>query len=251
MKVKFLIVLLLLIAAALFVYSLVDRPVADDTEEIANTESEEKININDGFENSRTTEIYDSSDNYLITGNYAPEGVAGSVFVNNEISKYISEFKDFANESVPEIRDLESAVGRYTLNVVYESHGSGAYLFHVVSFGEYTGGASTNAIVYTYGFDLNSGQQVSINDFVNPEREEEFMSELRKRLLEIDSLHGNTVGVFEDVVSELTFGDLRTFYIEGNKIVIVFSKYEVAPGAAGIFEVKLDNIYRESLNEEN
>lgn len=243
MRVKLLIILLLLVAGGLLVFSFLHVPQEDtdlDINEEVNSDQDILPAQNNGRENESINEV---NENYSISGYYAPDSSIGSTEVNNFISDYIREFESLANEDVPDLRENQSAIGEYTLNIGYDSYESEKYIFHVVSFGEYTGGANANSVVYSFGFELSSGREVSLDDFVSESNREQFVSDLKRRLLEIDNLGGDTVGVFEDVVSGLAYEDISTFYVEDNKLVIVFSKYEVAPGAAGIIKVILENIY--------
>jgi hypothetical protein len=62
------------------------------------------------------------------------------------------------------------------------------------------------------------------------------MEKLRTELLAMEE----DMYVFSGVSEEISFSDLNNFYIDGNNLVLVFSKYEIAPGTAGIIRIEFD-----------
>lgn len=53
------------------------------------------------------------------------------------------------------------------------------------------------------------------------------MRTLKKKLRSIQ-------GVQPEAISEVAFAGLDTFYLTDDAVVVMFSRYEVAPGAAGV-----------------
>lgn len=238
MKIKIFVILVVLILCGFLVYNYYKSDPLTDLEDEEVVISEEEIL---GKETPVTpgAVISDESENYNISGRYANINLLGSEEVNAYINSYSSSFKAQADEDLPALREEGSAVDKYTLEIDAVSYAGVGYVFHVLNIGEYTGGASSNAVVETFAYRVSDGLRVSLDEFVATEDQADFMKTLRKELIDHGKENSDSGGVFVDDVGNLTFSDIKTFYVSGGNLVVVFSKYEIAPGSAGIIEIKI------------
>ncbi len=237
MKTKIFVVIVALIIIGAFIYfgNFADENTVDETPDTGETTlpADGTSPINQG------ALIDEKSENYEISGRYANENLLGSSAVNLYVNDYIESFKSQADEDVPGLRDQDSAIEKYTLDIDTVSYAGIEYVFHVLTIGEYTGGASTNAVIQTFAYRVEDGLAVDLKEFVDENQKADFMKTLKEKLLAHGEDSDDGVGVFEDVVADLKFEDIRAFYFQNEEIIVLFSKYEVAPGAAGIIRISI------------
>lgn len=179
---------------------------------------------------------YDSfqeeSEYYTVDMVRVSENSFGSETINNIIDQKSLEFKEIAEADVALLR-RDSFDSSCYLNISAEDHQTEQYIFYVLNFEEYTGGANTNQYVKTIGLDKKSGDVIELSDIVN---EDLVMDKVAEKLLILD----NEGYLFEGVIDEISFSDLENFYIEDDKLVFLFPKYSIAPGSAGIIDISID-----------
>jgi hypothetical protein len=170
-----------------------------------------------------STDAYEIEVRYPTTGTPEAEQVAD--FIQREMESFVSQ----AERDVPELRDIGFS-GTYALHLDYNVYEVGGITSYVVDEYQYTGGANGIATLHTFVFDA-SGEELELEDAVAAENREGLVSVVQSKLEE--------KGGFPDIIAELTFTDFTTFYVTDTELVIGFSEYEVAPGAAGIVEVRV------------
>lgn len=172
------------------------------------------------------------SDYYEINVETINGDALGSMAVNSFIEQEVSEFKLMANTQVPELREIGFS-GKYTLDIIIEDHQTDNYISYVLKRGEYTGGANANQITKSFVFNKKNQKEVNLSEIVN---ESFFTKTLKEKLKKMEN-NGNT---FPGVSEQISLQDINSFYINKEEIGVLFSEYKVAPGVAGIVEIKLD-----------
>lgn len=178
--------------------------------------------------------IEQESEYFDIEVSYPSEEIIGSNEVVSFIDDKVNDFKNLAVQGVSDLRDRGFDT-KYSLFINLENYQSENYFSHVLFISEYTGGANMNQTVRSFVYDKDTGNKVSISD-VFPEGEaDSFIDEIKSELY---SREGE-IGIFRDSVDKLSINSLDSFYITDNDIVVLFSKYEVAPGASGVVKVNI------------
>lgn len=180
--------------------------------------------------NDRPSEsIVESTDAYDVTARYPTLKTEEAQFVATFIQSETQEFIARAEEDIPQLREIGFS-GGYVLDIDYTLYEVAGVTSYVVSEYQYTGGANGNATLRTFVFD-EDGELLELADVVPEGLRENLLAEVQAKLV--------SSGGFLDAVENLTFEDFENFYITETELVIGFSEYEVAPGAAGIVEVRL------------
>jgi hypothetical protein len=105
----------------------------------------------------------------------------------------------------------------------------------VYTINEYTGGVNANTSVRTFVEDKTNRKLASLTSLVSSEYRSNFTANIKRKLR--DELKSQA---FPEAVSKLTFKDFDDFYVNGNRIAVLFAPYAVAPGAAGIVTVSVE-----------
>lgn len=226
------IAIILLIGVGYYFYS------KDSSEDIS-VDSDGSIEENGSTETDSGTAFEDTTENYEISGVYANPNLLGATEVNRSIDNYVGSFKIEANQAMTELKETESAISRYSLDINAKSFVGTQYVFHVVTISEYTGGANSNVVIQTFAYKVSDQSLVTLSEFVIEAKREDFVGQVKNALFELKDDETNGSGIFEDVIEELTFEDLKTFYVSDTAVVVIFSKYEVAPGAAGVLFIEI------------
>ncbi len=168
--------------------------------------------------------------------------------VNAEIDKAIAEYVKGAETRIEEYKQAfletggteeEFAEKNIQVNVDYEvKHQDENYLSFVVTGNESWIGAY--AVNYYYNLDMKSGQQLTLKDLLGEDYVEtansQILSEMQKRTAENEDY----MYFDEDSGGFTTVTEDDSFYInEAGNPVIVFEKYEVAPGFMGPQEFEI------------
>src|SRR6056297_136149 len=175
-------------------------------------------------------EVYETED-YKIEISYPQGRVVGVESVKSFIDERVGDFKGRAQEEVRRMRE-DGFSYKYTLNLGGDIYTSGNFISYVLYMSEYTGGANMNQTVKSFVFDKRLSEQVLLSDILS---EEEISDLLNKVKLSLEKKE-EAFDVFPGISDEIVLDDLDDFYVIDSKFVILFSKYEVAPGAAGIVE---------------
>jgi len=217
MNKKILLVLLVLIVLIVSVFIWVfEREPQDKSDEIE----------------TKYTSFKEETDDYIIEVVRVNEDRLGAKIVNGIINDKLLEFKEIVEKDVSGIRDSKFDFPYY-LEISIEDYQTDKYLFYLLNYSEYTGGANTNQYVRSIGLDKANGDIIKLSDVVD---EYLLMEKLRTELLAMEE----DMYVFSGVSEEISFSDLNNFYIDGNNLVLVFSKYEIVPGTAGIIRIEFD-----------
>jgi hypothetical protein len=178
------------------------------------------------------TSFKEESDYYTIEAVNVSEDSLGAKIVNDIINDKLLEFKEIVEEDVFGLKERGFDLSYY-LGISVEDYQTNKYLFYLLNYDEYTGGANVNQYVRSIGLDKASGDIIELSDVVD---EDLLMQELRAKLLAMEE----DMYVFSGVSEEISFSDLNNFFIDGNNLVLIFSKYAIAPGAVGIVSIKFD-----------
>lgn len=86
-----------------------------------------------------------------------------------------------------------------------------------------------------YNIDLESGRDLTLRDLIGSDYQETVTKQIKEQIKEREDLQ---IYLFDDVEIADLIDENRSFYIaaDGKTPVIVFEKYEIAAGAAGIQE---------------
>ncbi|GEM_PF-2405303 len=171
------------------------------------------------------------NDNYEISFKKIESNSLGGETVNSFIENEIKDFKDKANSKVPNLRE-NNFEHKYIMDIGLESYQTEDYLSYILNIGKYTGGANMNQIIKNFTFDKRKNKEIKLSEIILPNKQDEFIKKVRTALKEEDTFPG--------VEESFYFSDIHSFYFTENKINILFSKYEVAPGAAGIIEISIN-----------
>ncbi len=174
----------------------------------------------------------EENDYYSIDMVKVSEDSFGSERINNIIDRKSLEFKEMAEDDVILLRE-DGFEFSYYLSISIEDYQTEQYIFYVLNFGEYTGGANANQYVKTIGLDKKSGDTIQLSNIVDKDL---VMDKVIEKLLPLD----NEGYLFDGAIEELSFSDLENFYIKDDKLVFLFPKYSIAPGAAGIIDIAID-----------
>lgn len=95
--------------------------------------------------------------------------------------------------------------------------------------------ASAYQDTYYYNIDLISGREITIKDLLGPNYKEIVAKQIEEQIEKLDE--DRKFYLFDDVnISDLITPNSNFYINADNNIVIVFNKYEIAAGAAGMFE---------------
>lgn len=192
------------------------------------------FNVND-IEDVRYTEDSHTSESYEVTYKMLSNKSLGAEDVNSYIQDRLDDLINIAEDHYQEVGDSEIFY-KYTFGNDIETYFTENHISYVVIIGEYTGGANANSSVKTFVYEKSTGDMLTLLDLVGEEESQGFITDVRNALLNPEV---SRVGVFEDVVETLTFNNLGNFYLESSFITLIFSQYEVAPGASGIVRIAL------------
>ena len=168
--------------------------------------------------------------------------------INYEIMEKMNEVLEEANKRAKEYKDAVIETGGteedyhpILINIDYEMKYSGDDL---VSF--LINKCETLASAYTeqfiYNVDLETGKELNLRDVLGDNYKQIIDNEVYKQIEERKKNSDNIYfekgeGGFEGIEDEY-----QNFYInENRKVVVVFSKYEIAPGYMGIQEFEIPN----------
>ncbi|MFW6282708.1 MAG: RsiV family protein [Minisyncoccales bacterium] len=221
-------VVIVIFGGVLFLYlNLGDFSFADVSIESSNKSEEKELSYEVSLKEEELRE-----DNYEIDVEEIKSNSLGADEVNKFIKKQISDFKEKSNNEVPPLRE-RGFDHKYTMNIDVESHQNENYVSYILNIGKYTGGANMNQIIESFIFNKDNNKEVTLSDIILENKKDEFMKQVRKALKEADTFPG--------IEDNFHFSDIHSFYLTEDKLNIVFSKYEVAPGAAGIIEISIDS----------
>lgn len=160
--------------------------------------------------------------------------------INSLIAKiYLRHGINIKNKEI-----LENSLGQVNSNyeVTYKSENLLCIKF--TNFIYYNGAAHGNVEIVTLNINLFTGEEFEFKDIFRSNGQEEIKSIVKTKL----SLHKYRDAYFDFDSIELR--NNHNFYLnDNNSLVIVFFKYEIAPGACGPIEIKINmNELKKYLN---
>ncbi|MFY9379785.1 MAG: RsiV family protein, partial [Acutalibacteraceae bacterium] len=94
---------------------------------------------------------------------------------------------------------------------------------------------------YFYNIDLENGRILTLKDCFGPDYKNIVTHEVNKGISNLDK--DMNFYLFKDVdIKDLITTDSAFYINEDNEIIVVFNKYEIAAGAAGMFEFPVGKI---------
>lgn len=175
-----------------------------------------------------------SSVQYKIEADLVSSSATSAQEVNDVIRGVIDDFIALAKENNQTRMYPNGEIRPFTMDVVTERHVFDSLTSYYVEFYEYTGGAHGNAVVDTFVYNTEGGM-VELTDIIDSTQVAVLLSAVKAGVYE----QFGRDGAFVDSVENLTIEELD-FYIDNSQIYVVFSQYDVAPGAAGVVEIVLD-----------
>lgn len=183
--------------------------------------------------------------------------ISGDSAVAQKAEKYIdqliTDFKKRADEEVPQIRedfgnDVPSAT--YTVDVKAEYVQSPVSESIVISEYYYTGGANGTGSYSVFTSSGETGEILSLRDVIKEEKREDFLSLVKAKLISWRPEGSETLVVFPEEVSALSFDSFENWSIDDENLTIYFDEYEIGPGVLGAiaFPIPLSEL-QEFLSE--
>ena len=161
--------------------------------------------------------------------------------LNADMKKAAEDFKvnnkDGIREFIRDVPDMQDAEYTHTSDIAI-TRNDNKFLSLTEFIYENTMGAHGNYVQDGHVYDVRTGKKLGLYDFVNDKEE------LRSYLKEWVDNNRDNMGLFneaKDTIDAYINGeyDLQ-FYIE-SKLTITFQPYDIAPYAAGLLEVELDD----------
>lgn len=161
--------------------------------------------------------------------------------LNAEMKKEAEDFKNnnkrVIREFIKEFPDMQDAEFSHTADIAFTRNDT-KYLSFTEFIYKNTMGAHGNYVQNGHVYDVKTGKKLGLYDFVKDKEE------LRKYLKNWADEHKEDMGLFDeakDVIDAYINGEYELqFYID-NKLTIMFQPYDVAPYAAGLIEISLDD----------
>lgn len=90
-----------------------------------------------------------------------------------------------------------------------------------------------------YNIDLETGKEVTLRDLIGSDYVEVVAKQVEEQLANLDEQTASML--FEDIDLKSLINENRNFYMteDGERIKVVFEKYEIAAGAAGQLEFEI------------
>lgn len=176
------------------------------------------------------------------------ESVSLEEKINGEINKTMGQYREDAQKRVEEYKEAFLATGgteeefarkgirvEAGYEICYESD---EWLSFVITADENWSGAY--GIRLYYNLDLKDGKRISLEELLGENYVELANASILEQMKARMEADGNLIYWGEDMDGFTTIDDSTNFYInEKGNPVIVFDKYEVAPGAFGIQEFEI------------
>ena len=211
MKLKYLIILFLIINLIFCIYIINVKAISNNEYKI-----EEKNN------NYKIIAYYPKTD-YSKLNNV----------INDKIYEYIKEFKENVNSSDYPINQY------YSLIILYDCYEYDNYISYIFRIEDYTGGAHPNHRIYTVVYDIKNNVIITIDDLINKNQNilNIFSENSREILKSNDKITSSTM-LYEGTKPKKE--NFTNFVFSKNGIILFFQEYQVAPYSQGEFNVVLD-----------
>lgn len=212
------------------------------------------ISIND-FEKAEDKTININQPN--IIDNNPKEEKSFITDVNKEIEKIVNDYKQKANESIEEYKKAFIETGgteeefnqkNIKVEIDYEVKCSNEDILSLVLFG-YEDWLTSSYVSYYYNIDLKTGENITLesifgDDYINI-ISKIIDEQINQRIKDNpnDIFFGYNENTFETSKFKSISEDQKFYINQNSNVVIVFDKYEIAPGFMGQieFEIKTNN----------
>lgn len=177
-----------------------------------------------------------------VDANITPLEQRASEYIANCVGEIQSLLNEFGPESAPSLAYVSDSSASVTLNT--------EALISIRFDGyDYTGGAHGNPYLHGLTIDTASGKALALKDLFKPTALQALITKERQALLATDQgeyLYDETAteyqsfvnqGVMPESVQLEQFGEDMNFYLTSAGIVFYHTAYEIAPYAAGQFEI--------------
>lgn len=153
--------------------------------------------------------------------------------INDKIYEYIKEFKENVNSSDYPINQY------YSLIILYDCYEYDNYISYIFRIEDYTGGAHPNHRIYTVVYDIKNNVIITIDDLINKNQNilNIFSENSREILKSNDKITSSTM-LYEGTKPKKE--NFTNFVFSKNGIILFFQEYQVAPYSQGEFNVVLD-----------
>lgn len=211
MKIKYLIVLIIIINIIFSIYILNVKAISNNEYKI-----EEKTN------NYKIIVYYPKTD-YSKLNNV----------INDKIHGYIKEFKENVNNSDYPVNQY------YSLIILYDTYEYENYISYIFRIEDYIGGAHPNHRIYTVVYDIKNNKIITINDLINYNQNilSIFSKTSREKLKNNNKITSSTM-LYEGTKPKIE--NFTNFVFSKNGIILFFPQYQVAPYSQGEFNVIID-----------
>lgn len=174
-----------------------------------------------------STTAYDVRVQALPSGSAAAEEVAR--YIASERARFVAEAQGAYDAYL--LEEPAYPWRAYSLAIEYERYEVAGYVSYMIDEYVYTGGANGMQIVHTFNY-APDGSRFTLSEVVPSDKRAAFMQAVRRELYEANGIEGPG-DLFGDAIADLEFADLGDFYLTEGEIVVVFSEYDVGPGALG------------------
>lgn len=153
--------------------------------------------------------------------------------INDKIYEYIKKFKENVNSSDYPINQY------YSLIILYDCYEYDNYISYIFRIEDYTGGAHPNHRIYTVVYDIKNNVIITIDDLINKNQNilNIFSENSREILKSNDKITSSTM-LYEGTKPKKE--NFTNFIFSKNGIILFFQEYQVAPYSQGEFNVVLD-----------
>lgn len=163
------------------------------------------------------------------------------------IEQRISDFRTQANNDVPEMRKefgAENPTSNYTIDINATYLKSEKTESIVISEYVYTGGANGNNSYKVITISLSEGKVLSLSDVIKKDKQTDFVSFVKKELINWRPVGSEGSVVFEEEVKNLVFDSFKNWSLDNENLVLYFDKYQIGPGVLGAvaFPLSLNKI---------
>lgn len=179
------------------------------------------------------SEVTKESTDYLEINLDVPvvSGSESADVINDKISENIATARTQVEEAAAGMLKGEGGQGKAGLGSSFDYSQSGDMVSLWIRMNNYTGGAHGLYWLDTYTFNTATNE---IYDFENIFQEgKDYITVINNEI--ISQINENPEAYFPSAIETVkSYGGALPFYINGNKIVVYFTLYDIAPYAAGI-----------------
>lgn len=237
---------IIIILTAGMIYQIFNRPKTSNTFVLTNDTSTQNAakNIFDISTTEKDKISSTSTDGSIVVSVEFPKENAD---VKNWIEVKVNEFSSSAIVDIEEYnktKEKDWPDMNYEFDAGYTLSTSSEYIAYVYEIYNYTGGAHGSDTFSPYIINKKTGKKVeSLNEIYNQNiykfLQDYCRSDLKKQFKDTEGLSDM---MSDDMFTSGTEGimdNYSTFWFEGDNIIIHFGQYQIAPYAAGQFNVKV------------